>query len=163
MLVPCPKNIIRWSQLIFSGQTIHSCLWSLASNEWTNLESGVHPDPIPAARGSMVTQTVGPSKAAREHEMKGWQIFCIFFFSFYKRWASELFHKFTWDWGTLDFFIVQLLSQLFVVPWTAAHQAPLSFINIQSLLRFVSSDSVTPSNHLTLCRPLLLLPFYLNK
>ena len=56
--------------------------------------------------------------------------------------------------------IVQLLArvQLFVTPWTAAHQASLSFINSQSLLKLVSIDSVMPSNHLILCRPLLLLP-----
>ena len=55
---------------------------------------------------------------------------------------------------------VQLLArvQLFVTPWTAAHQASLSFINSQSLLKLVSIDSVMPSNHLILCRPLLLLP-----
>ena len=43
-------------------------------------------------------------------------------------------------------------------PWTAAHQASLSIINSQSLLKFMSIESVMPSNHLILCRPLLLLP-----
>ena len=43
-------------------------------------------------------------------------------------------------------------------PWTAAHQASLSITNSQSLLRLMSIESLMPSNHLILCRPLLLLP-----
>ena len=56
--------------------------------------------------------------------------------------------------------VVQLLShvQLFTTPWTAAHQASLSFTISQSLLKFKSIESVTPSTHLILCCPLLLLP-----
>ena len=55
---------------------------------------------------------------------------------------------------------VQSLSsvQLFVTPWTAAHQASLSITNSQSLPKLMSIESVMPSNHLILCRPLLLLP-----
>ena len=56
--------------------------------------------------------------------------------------------------------VVQLLSrvQLFVTPWTAAHQASLSFTISLNLLRLMSTESVMPSNHLILCYPLLLLP-----
>ena len=43
-------------------------------------------------------------------------------------------------------------------PWTAAHQASLSITNSWSLLKLMSIESVMPSNHLILCRPLLLLP-----
>ena len=43
-------------------------------------------------------------------------------------------------------------------PWTAACQAYLSITNSRSLLKLVSIESVMPSNHLILCRPLLLLP-----
>ena len=43
-------------------------------------------------------------------------------------------------------------------PQTAAHQASLSIINSRSLLKLMSIESVMPSNHLMLCRPLLLLP-----
>ena len=52
---------------------------------------------------------------------------------------------------------VQSLSRvrLFVTPWTAAHQASLSITNSWSLLKLML---VMPSNHLILCRPLLLLP-----
>ena len=45
-----------------------------------------------------------------------------------------------------------------VTPWTEARQASLSFTNSWSLLKLVSIDLVMPSNHLILCRPLLLLP-----
>ena len=41
---------------------------------------------------------------------------------------------------------------------TASHQASLSITNTQSLLRFMSIESIMPSNHLILCSPLLLLP-----
>ena len=53
--------------------------------------------------------------------------------------------------------IAQLLSHVwrFVTPWTAAFQDSLSFTI--SVLRFVSIESVMPSNHLILCHPLLLL------
>ena len=48
--------------------------------------------------------------------------------------------------------------QLFVTPRTAARQASLSITSSQSLLKLMSIKSVMPSNHLILCRPLLLLP-----
>jgi len=53
---------------------------------------------------------------------------------------------------------VQSLShvQLFVAPWTTAHQASLSITNSQSLLKLMSIESVMPSNHLIFCCPLLL-------
>ena len=47
--------------------------------------------------------------------------------------------------------------QLFVTPWTTARWAFLSITNSQSLLKLISVESVMPSNHLILCRPLLLL------
>ena len=55
---------------------------------------------------------------------------------------------------------VQSLSrvQLFVTPWTAAHQAPLLITNSRSLLKLMSIESVMPSNRFILCRPFLLLP-----
>ena len=60
----------------------------------------------------------------------------------------------------LQFSSVQLLShvQLFATPWTAAHQASLFITNSWSPPKAVSIESVMPSNHLILCRPLLLLP-----
>ena len=46
---------------------------------------------------------------------------------------------------------------LFMTPWTTACQATLSITNSRSLLKLMSIESVMPSNHLVLCRPLLLL------
>ena len=51
---------------------------------------------------------------------------------------------------------VQLLSH--VTPWTTACQDSLSITNSRSLLKLMSIESVIPSNHLILCRPLLLPP-----
>ena len=47
---------------------------------------------------------------------------------------------------------------LFANPWTAACKASLSITNSWSLLKLMFFESVMPSNHLILCRPLLLLP-----
>ena len=48
--------------------------------------------------------------------------------------------------------------RLFATPWTAARQASLSITNSRSPPKPMSIESVMPSNHLILCRPLLLLP-----
>ena len=61
-------------------------------------------------------------------------------------------------------FIVQSFScvRLFVTPWTAAHQASLSFTISRSLLKLMSIESVMPSNHLILCHPTIssfVIPF----
>ena len=48
--------------------------------------------------------------------------------------------------------------QLFTTPYTAGRQASLSLTNTQSLHKPMSIELVMPSNHLILCRPLLLLP-----
>ena len=60
----------------------------------------------------------------------------------------------------LPLFLCSLFSsfshvQLFVTPWTATRQASLSITNSLSLLKLMSIESVMPSNHLILCRPLL--------
>ena len=59
-----------------------------------------------------------------------------------------------------QFSSVQTLSRvrLFVTPWIAARQASLSITNSQSLPKLMSIELEMPSNHLFLCRPLLLLP-----
>ena len=59
-----------------------------------------------------------------------------------------------------QFSSVQLLSrvQFFATPWTAGCQAFLSITSSWSLLKLMSIESMMPSNHLVLCRPLLLLP-----
>ena len=55
---------------------------------------------------------------------------------------------------------VQLFSRvrLFATPRITAHQASLSITNSRSSLKLTSIESVMPSSHLILCRPLLLLP-----
>ena len=59
-----------------------------------------------------------------------------------------------------EFSSIQSLSrvQLFATPWIVARQASLSITNSWSSLKLTSIKSVTPSSHLILCRPLLLLP-----
>ena len=59
----------------------------------------------------------------------------------------------------IQFSSVQSLSRvrLFATPWIAARQASLSITNSQGSLRLTSIESVMPSSHLILCRPLLLL------
>ena len=62
-------------------------------------------------------------------------------------------------WG-IQLSSVQSLSRvwLFAIPWTAAREASLSFTNCRSLPKPMSIELVMPSNHLILCRSLLLLP-----
>ena len=64
---------------------------------------------------------------------------------------------FAWN---VPFSSVQSLShvRLFATPWIAVRQASLSITNSQNSLKFKSIESVMPSSHLILCRPLLLLP-----
>ena len=61
---------------------------------------------------------------------------------------------------SVSLLLVQSLSRvrLLATPWTAARQASLSITNSQSLLKLMSIESVMPSKHLLLCRPLLLPP-----
>ena len=48
--------------------------------------------------------------------------------------------------------------RLFATPWMAVHQASLSITISRSSVKLMSTESVMPSSHLTLCRPLLLPP-----
>ena len=75
-------------------------------------------------------------------------------------WGNRVFVRLTDSLKVVS--VVQSLSrvQLFSTPWTAAHQASLSFTISQSLLRFMSTELVMPSNHLILSRLLLLLFFF---
>ena len=75
-----------------------------------------------------------------------------------KKWVEDINRHFSKD---IQFSSVQSLSRvwLFATPWIAAHQASLSITNSRSLLKLTSIESVMPSSHLILCRPLhLLLP-----
>ena len=64
-----------------------------------------------------------------------------------------------WLRAELNFVAIQWFNrvQLFAVPWTAACQASCPSLS-RSLLKLMSMESVTPSNHVILCHPLLLLP-----
>ena len=92
---------------------------------------------------------------------------------FWKCRIRSAYRKSSWKWvsnGSLHrsselevwaaFVVVQSFSHvwLFANPWTAAHQASLSFSISWSLLKLMSIESVMPCNHLVLCRPLLLQP-----
>ena len=60
--------------------------------------------------------------------------------------------------------VILLLSRvrLFVNPWTAAHQASLSFTISRRLLRFMSIEAVMLSKHVILCHPLILPSVFLS-
>ena len=81
------------------------------------------------------------------------QEFFYYHATFLSRSCSPTFSSYRWKDS------VQSLShvQLFVTPWTAAHQASLSITSSSSLLKLMSIKSVMPFNHLILCCPLLLL------
>ena len=59
---------------------------------------------------------------------------------------------------SVQFSSVASCVQLFATPWIAARQASLSITNSRSSLKLTSIESVMPSSHLILCRPLFLLP-----
>ena len=65
-----------------------------------------------------------------------------------------------YHWVFFCLFVIQLLSRvrLFVTPRTIASWALLSFTISRGLLKLMSTELVMPSNHLTLCHALLLLP-----
>ena len=75
-----------------------------------------------------------------------------------KQCTSSLFSSPVFGVPVYNQFSRSVVSRLFATPWTAARQASLSITNSQSLLKLMSMESVMPSNHLILRRPLLLLP-----
>ena len=96
-----------------------------------------------------IVSQIGPSGVSyfsHVHE------FPIFFFSVFNS-------NFIQSWLENISLPVQLLSwvELFSAPGTAARQASMSITNFQNLLKLMSIKSAMPSNHLILCRPLLLL------
>ena len=81
----------------------------------------------------------------------------IYYLYFWVGWGVQ--NVTCWD-SEVWFSSVQLLShlQLFVTPWSAAHQASLSITNSRNSPKAMFTELVMPSNHLILCHPLLLLP-----
>ena len=83
----------------------------------------------------------------------------------YRNQSDEPYNNTFWNKVSIHYLSVQFSSvqslsrvRLFVTPWIAARQASLSITNSQSSLRLTSIESVIPSSHLILCRPLILLP-----
>ena len=72
--------------------------------------------------------------------------------------SQTLVHLFVYFLSGSVQFSCSVMSDSLQTSWTTACQASLSFTISQSLFELMSSDSVMPSNHLTLCHPLLLLP-----
>ena len=88
---------------------------------------------------------------------------CFWCFIFKKPMPIPRSWRFTLNISSKSFIVfssVQSLSRvwLFVTPWIAACQASLSITNYRSLPKLMSIESVMPSSHLILCRPLFLLP-----
>ena len=79
---------------------------------------------------------------------------------FFKWWYSQPPVLIPFFFSLIQFSSAQSLSRvrLFATPWIAARQASLSITISRSSLRLTSTESVMPSSHLILCRPLLLLP-----
>ena len=86
-------------------------------------------------------------------------MFHIRYYTYFRSWKNPILRNILKR-KHFQFSSVQLLScvRLFATPWTAAHQASLSITNSQSLPKLTSIESVMPSNHLILCRLLLLPP-----
>ena len=91
--------------------------------------------------------------------VEGLQIFILFHFPILFYHTCVFFFLLKYSWFTI-MCSVQLLShvQLFVFPWTTTCQASLSITNSWSLLKLMSIVLVMPSNYVTLCHSLLLLP-----
>ena len=95
-----------------------------------------------------------------------WRPWCVLVFPSLSL-VTDLLNALCWPlsisfilWFYSRFSSVQSLShvRLFVTPWIAAHQAPLSITNSRSSPKLMSIKSVMLSSHLILCRPLLFLP-----
>ena len=90
-------------------------------------------------------------------------MFLGWWLSFENRWCGWTLSVQTLKLSCLSLCIVAVQSLSCVIPWTAAHQASLSFTISWSLLKLMSIELVMQSSHLFLCHPLLLLPsFFLS-
>ena len=118
-----------------------------------------------------LTHTPVESLYSEENLFCPFQVYCMRFLDSLYSWniffqAHTVFHKVVklehldkWTW-LFTSSSVQSLShgRLLAIPWIATHQASLSITNSRSLPKPMPIESVMPSSHLVLCRPLLLLP-----
>ena len=160
-------NYWRTIALQYCVSLCHTALWII--HGYTNVPSLLSPLSSPYQKQSLDC-----------HKTLGWapsftqQSLTCFYFTYGNVYVSMFSSQFAplslqpWNWKMLAPWkesydqpsSVQLLRRvwLFVTPWTAARQASLYITNSQSLLRFMSIESVMPSNHFILRHPLLLLP-----
>ena len=114
------------------------------------------------------TLMLGKFESRKRREWQGWDGWMVSLTLWTWVWASSRNWRWTgksgmlrstWKYVSVQFISVQLLSHIWlsVTPWTAAHQASLSFTNSQHLLKCVSIESMMTPNHLIRCHPLLLL------
>ena len=125
----------------------------LAEEEWASTVTTDEPHQFPLCLCHKQNTNVGVSHT---HSWKDVQIESLVF---YRSVLKAVIQKGLSQW-LMIISSVQSLSHvwLFVTPWTAAHQASLSNTISQSLLKLMSTELMMPSNHLILCRPLLLPP-----
>jgi len=143
-----------------------TCLWlsfpNQARSSWSDLSlidlshhQGPHPPWDVAAAQQIVDQNLTKLKAS---------VHCLcFFIPCSPANSSVLFFKFNFFkkvyWSIVDLqyaVLCSVVSDSLQPPWTAARQASLSFTISWSFQKLMSIELVVPSNHLILCRPLLL-------
>ena len=96
------------------------------------------------------------------------QAYCYYLkkFFFFENWRDVILvceYVLCYSWWTFPKYLFSSVQSfscvlLFATPWTEARQASLSITNARGLFKLMSKESVMPSNHLILCRPLLLPP-----
>ena len=94
------------------------------------------------------------------YNLSSWPWFISLYLNYFTTLDSTTIWAWSWSQSSVQFSSVQLLScvRLFATPWIAACQASLFITNSQSLHKLMCIESVMPSSHPILCRPLLLLP-----
>ena len=155
--------LMSWNSGLFLFPSVKLGTWKNLSSNWPRPQGNF-------ARLSVLSWS-GPSSMALSLTLLQGRIHFSFLTHISTVFCSFFYHK-TFDTDVLSsmhnlflfpedlYIVVQSLChiQLFVTPWTAALQAPLSFTISWSLLKLMSIESVMPSNHVNLCGPLFLLP-----
>ena len=146
-LFTCHKISLLWSM----DDVLGYCFITLSLHVQESPPSSPHfQSPLAAVKPISDSQLIQATVAIQS------QILLVFT----EFWSHQGKHWFGVLVNVIRFVVIQLWShaRLFAAPQTASCQASLSFTISQSLLKFMSIESVMPSNHLILCLPLLLLP-----